>query len=117
TTRGGEDYTFDLDIRSAGDALQNGAVLAVHRNDLTAATGAGLGDERPPHDERFLVRQRDALPALERRKRRVQSRRADDRVQHDVDVLAPGCLDQTFGPHMPVVMRTGAVSDHAHKAG
>ena len=48
----------------------------------------GDGDERAGHDERLLVGQRDALSSRERGQRRVEPGRADDGVEHDVDVVA-----------------------------
>ena len=84
-----------LDARAAGDALQDRAVLAVDRHDLAAAARArGASTSAPRHDERFLVRERDALAALERGERRVETRRADDGVEHDVDVVARRRVDE-----------------------
>src|SRR5881394_3806065 len=84
-----------------GNALQDRAVLAVYRNDFSCARRARLPDKISGDDERFLVRQRDALPALERRQSRVESRRADDGVENDVDVRARGRGNQRFRSTLP----------------
>ena len=76
-------------------------MLAVDRNDLAAAAPAGVRHERPAHHERLLVRERDALARAERGERRLESRGADDGVEHDVDVIAPRGLDEARLAEVP----------------
>ena len=89
-----ENYPPHFRIRPSGDALENRAVLAVHRNEIGIAALPRLLHKLPGDDERLLVRQRDALPRVERRERRVESGSADYRVDDDVRVLARCRLDE-----------------------
>ena len=100
--RSGDDHAANVDARTAGDALQDRAVLAVDRNDLSAACDARCRrPDAPGHDERFLIRERYALSARERGERRVEPGRADDRVEHDVDVVALHGVDETLRADAP----------------
>ena len=96
-----EDQPSHFGRAPARDALQDGAVLGVDRDDLTSAVARGAHHQLAGHDERLLVRERDPLPRRERRQRRRQPRRPDDPVHHDVHVRAGGGFDQTIdaGPH------------------
>jgi hypothetical protein len=84
-------------------------VLAVHGHQIAASAPTSFGDERPAHHERLLVRQRDALPGVQRRQRCVEPRGADDRVQHDVDVAAHRGLDETLRARAPFAVRSRLV--------
>src|SRR6185437_193204 len=76
------------------ETLENGAVLAVDGDDLSAAPTGGVENQLAGHHEAFLVGQRHTLSAFQRRQRRIESCRADDRVEHDVDVVARRGLDE-----------------------
>src|SRR5688572_29837623 len=96
TSGGGEDYAFDFRARSARDALKNRAVLAVHRNDLTATLNACLLRQGTCNYERLLVRKSHTLARSKRGKRRVKSCCPDDRVEHDVRSRKRRGVDETF---------------------
>jgi hypothetical protein len=102
TARRGQHKPADFSFRPSGNALQDRAVLAVDWNDVTATSLAGLGNERTPHDEGLLVRQRDALSAVERGERRVEPGCSDNRVEDNVDVRPHRCLDEALWSGMPV---------------
>ena len=70
--------------RPVPETLQDGRMLAVDRDDLAAAGLRRRRDEIARHDQRFLVGECHALPRSQRRQRRIQSRRPDDGVDHDV---------------------------------
>ncbi len=67
---------------SAGDALEQRAVLAVHGQDRRAAAAGGVQDERPAGDHALLVGQRERRAGLERRHGGAQPGGADDAVEH-----------------------------------
>ena len=59
--------------------LKDGAVLAIDRKDRCPGLGRQAHDQRPGHDERFFVRQRDRLAGLDGRPGAAQAGAADDR--------------------------------------
>ena len=75
---------------------------------LARPARAGVPHEIAGDDERLLVRERDTLSRFERGERGVQSGRADDRVQHDVDIVARRGGDRGIGPALPRAIRVGA---------
>ena len=79
----GENEARQLNGTPAREALQHGAVLGVHGNDLAATLPSGARDQVPGHHEGLLVRQRDALTGAERREGRLEPRGADDPVDDD----------------------------------
>ena len=57
---------------------------------------AAVGREIAGHDQRLLVRERHALSRRERGERGIEAGGADDRVEHDVHVVAGRGLDEAF---------------------
>ena len=92
-----EDEAGELTGPAAGDALQHGAVLGIDGHDLPAPHACGLGDELSRHHERFLVGERHALAGAQRGERRLEARRADDRVDDDPHVRVRRRFDQAAG--------------------
>ena len=91
-------------------------MLAVHRHDLARPVAQAPLHEIARDDQRLLVRQRDALSRFERRERRIEPRRADDRVEDDVHVVARRRRDErsrcrSSSASSPIVARF----DHARR--
>ena len=84
----------DLGRAPGAQALPDRGVLGVDGDDLAAARGARLGDDRPGRDQALLVRERETLARLQRGERRRQPREPDDRVEHDVGVGQRGELGE-----------------------
>ena len=97
TARRGEDEPREPAV-APGDALQHGAVLRVHRDQLAPALAGGARHELAGHHQRLLVGQRHALPRAQRGERGIEPGRADDRVEHDVHVGVRRGLDQHLAP-------------------
>jgi hypothetical protein len=72
---------------------------------------SGFRDQAATHHERFLVRERDPLPTLERSQRGVEPRCPHDRVQHDIDVISTRRLDQAPRPSSPVWLGSPALDE------
>ena len=68
----------------AFEALEDGVVLAVHRQDPPAAGPGGGDDEAPGEDENFLAGEREVLAGGQGGQRRLEAGRADDRDQDQV---------------------------------
>src|SRR5665213_2393193 len=100
-TRGGQYDPPHLTKWSRSDALQNRAVLAVNRNNLTTAFSAGPQHCITTHYKRFLVRQRDALSRVKRSERRGKSGSTDDRIDDNVHVRTRRGCNQAVGPGAP----------------
>src|SRR5689334_24166044 len=96
----------------ACDALQDRAVLAIDRNDLTAAGCARLLNYVAGNDQCLLVGESDALSFLERSQGCVESRRADDSVEHDVDIVARCRGDQRIGATLPGIVGIALLFNH-----
>ncbi len=91
---GGEDQPRELRGTAAGHALQDRAVLRVHRDDLTAPLARSAGDELACHHERLLVGQRDPLPGTQGGERRLEPGSAHDPVHDDLHVGMRRGLDE-----------------------
>jgi hypothetical protein len=76
-------------------------VLAIHRHDLPAAAATGRLDQGTGNDERLLVRESNALPALECAKRGIEPGGPDDGIEHDVHVVTRRGLDQARRSGVP----------------
>ena len=99
--RGGDDHPSHFDARPAGrcTAEWRCARCRPGRSRRRPSAQAAV-DQVARHDQRFLVGERDALAARQRGERGVESRRADDGVEHDVDVVAARRLrPDTRGRH------------------
>ena len=81
----GEHQAGDLGgARPRPQALVKGAVLGVDRHDLRPRGVPGAGHHRPTGDERFLVGERQATPALEGGHGHGQAREPHHGVEHHV---------------------------------
>ena len=82
-TGGGQDQTCHRFRLLAGEALKQGRMLAVDRDQLAAVLGQRPLHHRPTGHETLLVGQRHAVPALQTGHRRSQPGRSDDSVDDD----------------------------------
>ena len=80
--------------RTRAEALEDRRVLTVDGDDLSATLRARGGRQLAGDHQRFLVRQRHPLSGGECGERRIESRGANDRIQHDVHVRAERRLDE-----------------------
>ena len=96
-----------------GDALENGAVLAVDGHNLAGTRRARLAHQIAGDDEGFLVRERDALSSFERRESRVEPGRSHYRVEDDVHVVTRGGGDQRLGSALPGVVGVAVRLHHS----
>ena len=97
-------------VRAGAQALGDGAVLAVHGNDL-AGRGGAL-DQGAADDQGLLVGQGERRAGCQGRQGRLQADRAGDAVEHDVgaEPRQPGV---GLGPHHDL----GGVAVHSLLAG
>ena len=100
--RSGQDQTPNGTARiHAGSAirqaLEDGIVLAVDRQQRDAGLAAGSAEKRAGHDDGFLVGQQHRACAARRRQRGRQARRPDDGGHDRVDARGAGHLDQLVG--------------------
>ncbi len=91
SARCGQPYPRHLGTLLAEHALEDGRVLAVHRNEVVA--GNELRHQLAADHERLLVRQRETLAGAESRDGRAQSRGAHERVEYEVAIGVLGKLD------------------------
>ena len=103
TARGGEDQAAHVAapgdrragqsplVAAGGQGLGDGGVLGIYRDDL-AGSARGAPDQRSPHDEGLLVRQRQARTGGQRRQGGPQAHRTGDSVDDGVLLgqLRPG---------------------------
>jgi hypothetical protein len=101
----------------AGDALKNCAVLAVHWNDFAGSRCARLSHQVAGDYERFLVRQRYPLSALERGECCVKTGGTNDRVENNVDVVPRRGRDQCLGAAVPGGITVALRLDHPDERG
>ena len=80
----GEDQTSDARRIAAFEALENGVVLAVDREDVQAARRRGAHDDLAGHHQDFLAGDGQVFSGFERSERRTESARADDGDQDDI---------------------------------
>ncbi len=111
-TRRGQDESPHLRSVAPSDALQDGRVLAVDRNDLAAPLPGSVVRELPGYDERLLVRECDPLPGVQRGERRIEPRRADDGVQHDRRIVTRRGLHEALSTVAPAARRRRRVARH-----
>ena len=81
---GRHDQRLDRVGLLARQQLLQRRVLGIDRQQLRAAARERLPHERAARDEALLVGERDVDAGLERGQRGVETRRADDGVEHDV---------------------------------
>ena len=79
---------------AAIEALENGIVLTVYRQDLHSFAGCGRHDKFTGHNQNFLARNREIFPSLNRGQRRLQTRRADNGNQHHVCLRKGGQINE-----------------------
>src|SRR5712671_5106347 len=103
--------------RMPGDALKDRAVLAVHRNDFARSGRANLPHQISRDDERLLVGERDTLSFFERGERCVQASGTNDRIQHDVHIIAGSGCDQGISPALPGTVGVGLGFHHSDEGG
>ena len=92
----GQDDALDGGALLEGEDLEDGVVLAVHRQEPRAAALRLVGDERAGADERLLVGERHHDAAAHRRHGGCKPGRSDDR-RHDPGGGARGGLDHGGG--------------------
>jgi hypothetical protein len=90
TAGGREDQAPDVAFPSRVEALEERAVLAVHRDQSAAMPFESGADERAADDEAFLVRKRDGASAGQGGQRGREAGGSDDGVDDDVNVLERG---------------------------
>ena len=78
-------------------ALENGAMLAVHGQQLDAVLFDGVGDKVATGDKALFVGKGQVMAALDRSQRSGQTGDADNSVQHDVGAIHGSQFTQTFG--------------------
>ena len=81
----------------SAQALMDGVVLAVHRQDRHAASAGAVHHQPAGHHQHFLVGQGDGLAGVDGRQHRLEGRRARRRAEHEVDLGMGGDGDQAFG--------------------
>ena len=79
-------------------ALEDGAVLTVHRQQVNTVLFDGIGHQMAAGDKALLVGQRQIMAALDSRQRGIQTRNADNSVQHRACAVHGGQLTQTVRP-------------------
>src|SRR5436853_6140236 len=84
TAGAGEHERVDLFRLATLETLEERRMLAVDRQDATAAASLRCERELARRDEALLVRKRKVGAVLERPQRRVHPGEADDRVEDDV---------------------------------
>ena len=98
---GGEDQAIQLGGPASRNALQYRAVLGVHGDDFSTALPRRPGHQLTRHDQRFLIRECDALAGAQGRERGLEASGADDPVHHDLHVGMGRGFDKTRGTLPP----------------
>src|SRR5690606_10927507 len=80
----GQDHAPDGSLRCTADALEDCAVLAVHRHELAAAATQRCAHQRPTRNERFLVGESEPFSGVECGERRLETGCTHYRVDDDV---------------------------------
>ena len=88
--------SLHLGRATAMKTLVDRVVLAVDRQDRHAPLPRRRGDDAAGHHQDFLVRQRDALPMLDRRQHRLESVGPGRGAQHQIDVRMRGHGDEAI---------------------
>ena len=86
----------DVRDRPSFQTLEHAAVLGIHREHHASRSARDPGQELARHHHRFLVRERDALPALERRDGGPQSDSAHHGVHDHVHAVFFSQRDERF---------------------
>ena len=82
----GQDHLFDRRM-FAGQALENGRMFRVDRNDRSPVFGGQPGDDLSGHDQALLVGQRDFFAVFQRADRREQPAVTDQGHDDRVDLF------------------------------
>ncbi len=93
--RRGENDPSDICWLFAFQALKNGVVLTVDRQNVYALVARFAHHDLARHDQNFLARHGEILARFDRRQRGAQTARADDCHQHHVRICQAGDLEQT----------------------
>ncbi len=93
-TGGGQDEAAHLAGLLPAQALPDGAVLAIHRQDRDAVVARGLHDEVAGHHQRLLVGQRDGFPGANGGQRGPQPHQAGCSGYDDIDIGMRGNGEQ-----------------------
>ena len=94
----GQDEPADLGRPTAVQALMDGVVLAVDRQDRHAAGAARrIHHQAAGHDQHFLVGERDGLAGLDGGEHGLERRRARRGAEHDIHVGMRGHRHQALG--------------------
>ena len=97
--RAGQNQPRDLAaVAAALQALENGGMFAVHRQDLRAVRLRRRHDQLAGTHQRFLVGQRNAFFLLDGLQRRAQTHAAHHGGDHRVGALQRGGLQQALLP-------------------
>ena len=94
---GGEDEPVDRARPLAGEQLEEGGVLGVHRQELRARGLRERGHQLAAHHQALLVGEREVDALTESGNRGTQAGRASQRVQHEIAVGIGDQLDQPLG--------------------
>ena len=99
TAAGGQDHSGDFIPSARLQTLEDGGVFAIDRQQRDVVLLRQRRDERSTDDESLLVGEREILARFERFDRSKQSRGADHRGHHDVDLgIGDQCLDPGVAP-------------------
>src|SRR6266404_1390770 len=80
------------------EALKNGGVLAIHRQNADALLAGFAHDQRAGHHQDFFGSDSDVFAGADRSQRRLQAGSADDRNHDNVGAGESGQLHQAFRP-------------------
>ena len=90
----GDGHHLDRARIARADRLKQGVVLGVHRQNDRPRAPRRLHHHVAGADQRLLVGERDRAPGGDRGEGRPQSRRSDDRRNHEIGLAQRGFLDR-----------------------
>ena len=99
TARGGEDEALQLVRPSSMQALMDGVVLAVDREDGHAPSFGRLHDETAGHHEHFLVRERNGFPGLDSGQHGIEGGGSRRSTQDEIHLWIGGYRDESLPAH------------------
>src|SRR5438552_2295322 len=110
-----EHNATNLRRRMSSNALENRAMLAVDRDNFPRSSSARVPYEIACDYKGFLVGERNALSSFQRSKCGVEPGSTDDRVEHDIDVIAGSSSDQRVRSALPGLVCISLRFHHSHK--